>query len=365
MIRKRRTRMRPQRQITPRVTARDVAKALGVSAMTVSRVLNGRPNVDEHTRALVLKTAKKLRYRPNQIAQSLALNKTFTIGVVVPEISHSFFPEAIRGIEEVTYQAGYHLILTHSAETAERERDAVQTLESKRVDGILLSVAQDVRDDRLYLALMNVGVPLVFFDRCIRGIGASCVSIDDEESAKVLTRHIIAHGYQRIGHLAGPLHLSVGRERLSGFRQALEEAGAQFDESLVVECGFHESDGYAAMMKLLDYPEAQRPRAVIVINDPAAYGAIKAVQDRGLSVPGDVAVAAFSDDIRAPLMPVPLTTIRQPAYELGKAAAERLLAIISGTVQTSEEIIVKSSLVIRSSCGCHADLTFRAPGQYP
>ncbi|MCC6397485.1 MAG: LacI family DNA-binding transcriptional regulator [Bacteroidetes bacterium] len=329
--------------------------------MTVSRVLNRRPNVDDETRALVLKTAKRLGYRPNQIAQSLAMNKTFTIGVVVPEISHSFFPEAIRGIEEVTYNAGYHLILMHSAETAKRERDAIQTLESKRVDGILLSAAQDVHDDQAYRQLMDMGVPLVFFDRCVRGIGASCVSIDDDESARVLTRHVLAHGYQRIGHLAGPQHLSIGRERLAGFRSALEENGTHCDETLIVESGFHESDGYAATMKLLDLPEDRRPRAIIAINDPAAYGAIKAVLDRGLSVPGDVAVVGFSDDIRAPLMPVPLTTMRQPAYELGKAAAERLLATIAGVVHASEEVVVKTSLVIRSSCGCWDDGSFQPP----
>ncbi|HSQ75220.1 MAG TPA: LacI family DNA-binding transcriptional regulator [Bacteroidota bacterium] len=362
MPRKRRTRAKLQRQAVSRVTARDVARALGVSTMTVSRVLNRRPNVDDSTRALVLKTAKKLGYRPNQIAQSLALNRTFTIGVVVPEISHSFFPEAIRGIEEVTYRAGYHLILTHSAETAERERDAIQMLESKRVDGILLSAAQDVQDDTIYRQIMKMGVPLVFFDRCIRGIGASCVSIDDEESARVITHHIIAHGYQRIGHLAGPLHLSVGRERLNGFKRALEESGMHCDESLILESGFQESGGYAAMMKLLDLPESRRPRAVVAINDPAAYGAIKAVLDRGLSVPGDVAVVGFSDDIRAPLMPVPLTTIRQPAYELGKAAAEQLLALVKGRVTSAEDVIVKTSLVLRSSCGCWDDGTYTPPG---
>lgn len=346
---------KPRTGRSRRVTALDVATALGLSPMTVSRALNRRPNVDEETRALVLKTANRLGYSPNDIAKSLALNKTNIIGVVLPEISHSFFPEAIRGIEEVTYEAGYHLILTHSAEIALRERDAIQTLESKRVDGILISTAQDITDSHLYEHLMKVGVPVVFFDRCIRGIGATCVSIDDEESSHTITGHLLDHGYRRIGHLAGPQKISVGRERFIGFRRAMADRGVPVDETLIVESGFDESGGYAAMNLILDRPAEERPQAIVAINDPAAFGAMKAILDRGLRIADDIAVVGFSDDIRASLMPVPLTTIRQPAYTLGKLAAEKLLAFIDGTSPGSEEIVVKTELVIRKSCGCGND----------
>jgi DNA-binding LacI/PurR family transcriptional regulator len=334
------------------VTGLDVATAVGLSPMTVSRALNRRPNVDEETRALVVKTAKRLGYSPNDIAKSLALNKTNIIGVVLPEISHSFFPEAIRGIEEVAFGAGYHLILTHSAEIALRERDAIQTLESKRVDGILISTAQDVADSQLYEHLLRVGVPVVFFDRCIRGIGATCVSIDDEESSHTITGHLLDHGYRRIGHLAGPQKISVGRERLIGFRRAMADRGVPVDETLIVESGFDESGGSAAMNLILDRPAEERPRAIVAINDPAAFGAMKAILDRGLSIAEDIAVVGFSDDIRASLMPVPLTTIRQPAYTIGKLAAEKLLALIDGKSSGPEEIVVKTELVVRRSCGC-------------
>jgi DNA-binding LacI/PurR family transcriptional regulator len=233
-------------------------------------------------------------------------------------------------------------------------------LESKRVDGILLSVAQDVHDDRAYRQILEVGLPLVFFDRCVRGIGATCVSIDDEESARVITHHLIAHGYRRIAHLAGPQQLAIGRERLLGFLRAHEEAGLEWDRTLMIEAGFHEDSGYAAMQPLLDLPVAARPRAVVVINDPAAYGAIRAICDRGLSVPRDIAVVGFSDDIRAPLMPVPLTTMRQPAYELGRMAAERLVATISGEPDLKKEYTVKTLLVVRTSCGCTPEAMVRS-----
>ncbi|MBM4160469.1 MAG: LacI family transcriptional regulator [Ignavibacteria bacterium] len=338
--------------VSRRVTSREVAEKLGISTMTVSRVMNDRANVDEETRRKVLETAQQLGYSPDHIAKSLVLRKTHTIGVVVPEITHSFFPEAIRGIEEVTYTARYHLILTHSAEDAEREKDALLTLESKRVDGILISTAQRVGDDDLYKHIIRLGVPIVFFDRCVPGIGASCVSIDDEESARRITEHLLDHGYTRIAHLSGPQKVSIGRTRLDGFKMALKTRNVPYVEELVVEAGFQELDGYNAMNQILNLPKERQPRAVVAVNDPAAFGAIKAILERGIRIPEEIAIVGFSDDIRAELMPTPLTTVRQPAYEVGKRAAQKLLAFIEGGSPTIEEIVVNTEQIIRRSCGC-------------
>ncbi|HCA79220.1 MAG TPA: LacI family transcriptional regulator [Bacteroidetes bacterium] len=335
-----------------RVTAREVAARLGISTMTVSRVMNKRSNVDEKTRRLVLAAAQELGYRPNHIAKSLVLRRTHTIGVVVPEITHSFFPEVIRGIEEEAYRSRYHLILMHTAESIEREKDAILTLESKRVDGILLSTAQSVADADFYKEVVQLGMPIVFYDRCAHGIGASCVSIDDEESARRITNHLIGHGYDPIAHLSGPQRVSIGLARLRGFKQAMAEGGMVVRDDLIVEAGFHESDGYTAMKKLLDRPREAWPRAVVAVNDPAAFGAIKAILERGLRIPQDIALVGFSDDIRAALMPAPLTTIRQPAYEIGKQAALKLISVIEGKSLVVEDIVVKAEEVIRESCGC-------------
>ena len=352
-MKKRTTKVRKSlKSVSRRVTAKEVAGKLGISTMTVSRVMNNRAHVDEETRRKVLGAAQKLDYSPNHIAKSLVLRKTHTIGVVVPEISHSFFPEAIRGIEEATYRAHYHLILTHSAEDAKREKDALLTLESERVDGILISTAQSVQDHSLYQHMIRLGLPIVFFDRCVHGIGASCVSIDDEESARRITEHLIDHGYTRIAHLSGPQKVSIGRSRLNGFKSALADRKIPCYDQLIVESGFQETGGYQAMKKLLSFPRERRPRAVVAVNDPAAFGAIKAIQEQGLSIPGDIAIVGFSDDIRAALMPTPLTTVRQPAYEVGKLAAQKLLAFVEGKSPAIEEIIVKTEQVIRRSCGC-------------
>lgn len=333
------------------MTAREVAEKLGISTMTVSRVMNNRANVDGRTRERVLEAARKMGYSPNRIAKSLVLRRTNTIGVVVPEITHSFFPEAIRGIEEVAYQAQYRLILMHSAESADREKDAILALESERVDGILISTAQSVEDYELYKRVIQSGLPVVFFDRCVQGIGASCVGIDDKESAHRMTSHLAGHGYDRIAHLCGPQKVSIGRLRLEGFKLALKERNIPCDERLIVESGFQETGGTTAMIRLLDLPARLRPRAVVAVNDPAAFGAIKAIAERGLRIPDDIAIVGFSDDIRAALMPAPLTTIHQPAYDVGRKAAQKLVAIVEGKSTTVENIVIPAEEVIRQSCG--------------
>ncbi len=335
-----------------RVTASEVAKVLGISTMTVSRALNNRPNVDAETRERVRETAKQLGYIPNHIAKSLVLKRTNTIGVVVPEITHSFFPEVVRGIEEVSHKAGFQIILSHSAENASREQDAIQTLVSKQVDGILISTAQTVRDFDFYTHVMEMGLPLVFYDRCVKGIGASCVSIDDEDSAALITEHLLMHGHEPIAHLSGPQTVLIGNSRLQGFRKAHAKFNKEVHEELIVESGFHEEGGYEAMNMILDKFQARPPRAVVAVNDPAAFGAMKAIQDRGLRIPEDIAIAGFSDDIRAELMRTPLTTIRQNAYEVGKRAAKKLLDLVMEKTTTVEDIVVKGELVIRKSCGC-------------
>jgi DNA-binding LacI/PurR family transcriptional regulator len=341
-------------QHTPikRITARDIAVQLGISEMTVSRALNNRGYVDKKTRERVLATSKELGYSPNQIAKSLVSKKTHTIGVVVPKMTHSFFPEIIRGIEEVAFLSKYQLILTHSAEKAGREADAIRMLESKRVDGILLSMAQSVEDYSLYRKMVRLSVPFVFFDRCVFNIGASCVSVDDEESAKGITMHLIDHGYERIAHLRGQMRVSVGRNRLTGFKKALAERNIPLHKELIIESGFDEMGGYESMNTLLSLPKRLHPRAVVAVNDAAAFGAMLAIEEHGLRIPQDIAIVGFSDDIRAALVNPPLTTMRQPAYELGKRAALKLLDIIEGRSDSIDEIIIKNEQVIRRSCGC-------------
>lgn len=334
------------------ITAEAIAAKLGVSAMTVSRALNGRPNVNRRTRERVLSAAKRLGYTPNHVARSLALRKTQTIGVVVPEISHSFFPEVIRGIEDAVYSAGYHLILTNTAEDDNREQDAIMTLQSKRVDGLLISTAQTVTDHSTYEEAIRQGVPIVFFDRVVYNIGATCVSIDDEDCCARITEHMIGHGYHAIAHLSGPPTVSIGKARLKGYKKVLSRHNMKLRPELIVQSGFHEKGGYVAMEKLLQLSARERPDAVVAVNDPAAFGAMKAIQEHRLRIPQDISIVGMTDDIRAELAMSPLTTIRQPAYEIGKSAAEALIQEIEGKAKPGRKIIVQTELAVRKSCGC-------------
>jgi DNA-binding LacI/PurR family transcriptional regulator len=343
------------RHSSKHLTVEAIARRLGISAMTVSRALNNRPNVNRKTKERVLAAAKRFGYVPNQIARSLATRKTETIGVVVPEITHSFFPEVIRGIEDAVYASGYHLILTHSAEDYAREEDAISTLQSKRVDGMLISTAQTVTNPSVYQETIRLGIPIVFFDRVVRNIGASCVSIDDENCCAMITEHLIGHGYKPIAHLSGPATVSIGKDRLAGFRKALKQHGFELKSGLVVQSGFHEKGGYMAMQKLLQLPLEERPRAVVAVNDPAAFGAMKAIREHNLRIPQDVAIAGMTDDVRAELASIALTTIRQPAYEIGKTAATTLISEIEGRSRPGKRVIVETALTVRKSCGCGID----------
>lgn len=335
------------------VTLKHIAESLGLSTMTVSRAINNRSNVDKKTKARVLNKARIMGYTPNHIAKSLVSKKTFTIGVVVPEIAHSFFANAIQGIEEVTFEDNYQLILTHSAEQQDREQYALQTLQAKRVDGILVSSAEHVHDYQIYKDILHSDTAFVFFDRCVEEIGASCVSVDDQAGAFNVTQHLVDHGYTRIAHLRGPQSLSIGKARLEGYKKALIKNGIPIDDSLIIESGLHEKAGYEAMATLLERHGKHPVRAVFAVNDPAAFGAMDAIYDHGFTIPDDIAMVGFSDDIRANLMRSPLTTVRQPAYQLGKRAAQKLISLIENGEEPAENIELQTTLKIRSSCGCN------------
>ncbi|WP_083750045.1 LacI family DNA-binding transcriptional regulator [Rhodohalobacter halophilus] len=336
-----------------KVTLKHIAEALGVSTMTVSRALNNRSNVDGKTRERILRKAENMGYTPNRVAKSLVSSKTQTIGVVIPEITHAFFPEVVRGIEEITYQTDYQLILTNANEQFDREKHAIQTLRSQQVDGILISSSLTEKDYSFYESILETGTRLVFFDRCIHGLGASCVHVNDRESSEAITNHLIEeHGYQKIAHFCGPRHVTIGKERYLGYKRALENHGIVINEDWIIESGFKEEGGYNAMQKLLDLPVSARPEAVVCVNDPAAFGAMEAATELGLKIPEDLAITGFSDEIRAPLVSAPLTTVHQPAYEVGKRAAEKLLKIIENEGEPAEDIEIEATLKIRRSCGC-------------
>lgn len=333
------------------VTLKHIAEELGLSVMTVSRAINNRGSISSNTRQKVMEKAQSLGYSPNLVAKSLVSSKTYTIGVVVPEISHSFFPQVIRGIEEILQERDYQLILAHSSESPEKEKKMIETLLSKRVDGLLVSCSQETHDIGYFNNLAEGSTPLVFFDRCIDEVSVSSVSVNDHSASKRITEHLIGLGYKKIAHLSGSNAVSVGRKRYSGFMEALAEAGLSFKEEWLVESGLQEEGGYEAMKVLLDLQGENRPEAIVAVNDPAAFGAIEAITEAGFNIPYDFAIVGFSDDIRAAMLPTPLTTIRQPAYEIGRRSAQKIIRLIENKAEMQEKVTVFTNLIVRNSCG--------------
>ena len=203
------------------VTLKQIGAKLGLSAMTVSRALNNHDNVEEKTKKRIIETAQEMGYTPNRVAKSLVSKRTHTIGVIIPEISHTFFAQVISGIENVTYEMNYQLLLTNSAEKLEREKKALETLLAQQVDGILISCSEETKDNSHLKKIIDSGKPLVFFDRCFEGLGASTVNVDDREGSRKMTQHMIDHGYNQFAYLRGP-QISIGKERLDGFLDAMK-----------------------------------------------------------------------------------------------------------------------------------------------
>ncbi|TVQ11763.1 MAG: LacI family transcriptional regulator [Balneolaceae bacterium] len=343
--------MKKPKENNGNVTLKEVAAVLGVSTMTVSRAINDKPNVDALTKKKILDTAKKMGYTPNLVAKSLVSSKTYTIGVVIPEISHSFFPEVVKGIQEEANKKNYQIFLTNTSDDFETEKKVIDALRAKRVDGILVSSSQTKEDVGYYQKIIASGLPLVFFDRCFENIGASCIGVNDFSASQQITEHLINRGYKRIGYLSGPRKVSIGKERFGGYVAAMNQHGLEIDDRWVIENGFNEAGGYHAMGKLLTLPEKARPNAVAAVNDPVAFGAMDAIREAGLKVPDDIAIVGFTNDIRAGLVASPLTTVHQPAYEVGKKAASKLIKTIEDRTERVENVQLITKLIIRKSCG--------------
>ncbi|HTX18783.1 MAG TPA: LacI family DNA-binding transcriptional regulator, partial [Bacteroidota bacterium] len=300
----------------------DIARKLGVAPSTVSRALSDHPDVKRATKERIRKLAKELHYTPNPIARSLKWNRTTTIGVIVPEIEHDFFASAISGIEEVTYQSGYTILVCQSNERYEREVVNANALLHHRVAGVVVSISQSTKSGEHFQDFLTRKVPLVFFDRACDDVPASKVVIDDHKSAIMAVTHLIDRGYKRIAHFGGPKELGICARRKAGYLEALKEHGLASPEGFIRYGGLHEEDGYRSMAAMLQ--ENKVPDAIFAVNDPVAIGAFQKIREAGLKIPSDVAIIGFSNNKITALIDPPLTTVKQPSFEMGKKAAEIL-----------------------------------------
>lgn len=331
-----------------RITIRDIAQQAGVSVATVSRVLNHPSAVHEETRKRVLKAIRSSGYTCNAVARSLSTQKTLTIGVIVPAITNPVFALSTRGIQEVSNVRGYSILLGNSDYSDRTEERLIEVFKEKRVEGILFTCSnlhhpylQRLKESRFPFVLLY-NTP---FDPEI-----NFVSIDNYRAAYEMTRYLIDLGHRRIGVISGLFRLSDrSLARWKGFKACLKDFRVPLRPELHVETELTFEGGRKAMETLLRV----KPRltAVFCSNDFIAMGAMKALREKGLRIPDDVSIAGFDDIEMASYFEPGLTTIHQPAYEMGKKAVELLLDILSGEAKSPQQILLEHRLVTRSSCG--------------
>jgi len=325
-----------------------IAADLGVSVTTISKVLNHHADIGQAMRARVLKRVEELGYRPNAVARSLSLKRTHTVGIIIPDLMHSFFVEIVAALEAVVSRRGYGLLLCSSGEDARKERSELEMLRARQVDGIVLASANATGNTALLRDLTKMGVALVMIDRDDHPkVACHRVLTDDVEVGRLATAHLVARGCRAIGHITGPPILHSQR-REEGYRRALADANMAIDKRCIAAGGFMEADGYRAMQQLLSV--TPRVDGVFAVNDPAAIGAMKALWDAGLRVPDDVAVVGAGDVAYSDLIRVPLTTVRWSKSEVGTSAAELILDQIEGEGRTRpRRVIIPPAIVIRQS----------------
>jgi LacI family transcriptional regulator len=327
-------------------TIQDVAGDLGLSAMTVSRALNGHPDVKEQTRQRVIDRAAELNYRPNRWARSLVTQRSHVIGAVIPAVSHAFFSLVIGEAAAAFEEKGYTMILCQSSGDPDRERRAVDMLVGSRADGLVVASVCHHDDPSLYQGLQAEGVPVVLLDRMFSDFDAPSISADDFEVGRIAAQHLISLGHRKIAHIKGD-PLSTGVLRRKGFLAGAQEAGVDVPDEYVVEGGFDVEGGMRGMNRLLQLD--QRPTGVFGPSDPAAMGAVRACREADLIVPADISIIGVGA-VEQDYLPDPfMTTMDWDRRTMGRAAADMLLQLIEGKTPPERSIVRKPRLLVHRS----------------
>jgi LacI family transcriptional regulator len=334
------------------ITLKTIAKDLNLSISTVSKALRGSHEISMETQKLVQEYANKHDYRPNPIAQSLKKGRSHTLGVVVSNIDNNFLSQVINGIESVAQDKNYSVIITQSKESLAKEIQHIKNLSSRSIDGFIISVSSETSDSEIFRTLIENGFPIVFVDRTMNDIDAHKVMADNFSGAYRATQYLIKSGFKRIAHLTSSKHLSITRERLSGYEAALIEAGISHDESLIRYCG-HGGMFKDEIEKSIEelFSLNNKPDAMLTASDRLSNSAIGILGNKGIRIPQDVALIGFTNSINADIFNPSLSAVIQPAMEMGKKATELLISQIESKrpVTEFENIIMETQLILRDS----------------
>jgi LacI family transcriptional regulator len=318
-------------------TIKDIARALGLSTSTVSRALRDSYEISEDTKRLVMDYAEKIHYKPNPIALSLKERRSYSIGVIVCEVANSFFSQAINGIESIAYNKGYHVIISQSHDSYEREVINVQHLANRSVDGLLVSMSAETTDLSHLQRLHDEGLPMVFFDRVTDAIETHKVTVNNKKGAFEATEFLIKEGHTKIAHLANAPHLSITPERLEGYKAALQAHGVPFNEDYVQYChhgGMIYEEVEEAVKRILQMPV--KPEAIFVASDRLSTGCLTALKKFNPGNMQEIAIAGFSNSDVVDLLQPSISYVRQPAFEMGRIATEMLIQLIESNKPVTE-----------------------------
>lgn len=335
------------------ITIKDIAKELGLSTSTVSRALRDSHEIGAETKKMVLDYAQKVNFKPNRIAQSLKDHKSMSIGVIVTEISNSFFSQVINGVESIAHKNGYTVIIAQSMESAERELLSLQHLTSSSIDGLIISVSTESENFHYLKDLHQKGMHIVFVDRAIDNIETHKVVVDNFKGAYKATKHLIDQGKKNIAILSNNIGLSISRDRMAGYIEALKDHNLPVKDTMIKYCnlgGMKYTEVEDAMKELMK--KRNKPDAIFAGSDKLTIGCLRYLKEREIKVPDNVAVIGFSNTDLTDLIDPPLSVIRQPAFEMGEASTELLLSLIKSKkpvtkfetrIHTTELFVKKST----------------------
>lgn len=331
------------------ITIYDIASKLNISIATVSRALKDDPVVNKKTRKKVFQVAEEMSYRSNHFARNLRNQKTETIGVIVPKLNSLFMSSVIAGIESVANSEGYNLIISQSSESVIKEIASAKTMFNNRVDGLLVSLAYDTEDLSHFEIFTRKNIPVIFFDRVMSHDYYTDIIIENKKVAYEATKHLIEQGCKKILHISANSKQNVYKERVAGYKQALEEHQIKFDNKDIILGNLSQEAGEEAaalIMKMKPLPDG-----VFVANDNCAVGCMLALIGAGIKIPEDIAFVGFNNDAVSKVIEPNLTTINYPGYEMGEVAATNLINHLNGNsnIQTTNTIILRSEFIIRKS----------------
>lgn len=329
------------------VTIKDIARSLGVSVATVSRALRDSYDVSRETREKVLTMASKLKYKPNFNAQGLVSSKTHNIGIILPFITNYYFSTVITGIQEVAWSKGYNIILFVTNDSAERELSILENLSYSSLDGLLVCISSHSDSCGYFQKIMDKGIPVVFFDRIPADIKTSKVMQDDYNGAFEAVEHLIHNGYEKISHISGPAGFALTENRARGYRDALKKYDLPVKDTWMIHSGFSQLDGEADVQKL--FKSREKPDAIFAVNDRKAVGAMLSLKKMHVKIGEEIGVIGFTNDPLSAIISPGLSTIAEPALEIGTNSCELLLQHMAKNNFSPKEVVLPGRLIVRES----------------